>query len=84
MEKSNKKLEDMTIYEASDFWDEHDFTEFDDVREVKDIKFDFSRKKYIGVDYELFKKIEGKAKRLHKSSESLINEWLYEKVEERA
>ena len=73
----------MTIYEASDFWDEHDFMEFDDIREVKNIKFDLKRKKYIGVDYELFKKIENKAKRLDKSSERLINEWLYEKVEQR-
>jgi hypothetical protein len=35
--RESKKLEEMSIHEASDFWDEHDFTEFDDVDEVKDI-----------------------------------------------
>ena len=36
MEK-NKNIKDMSIYEASDFWDEHDFGEFDDVQEVDEI-----------------------------------------------
>ncbi len=34
MEKS-ENIKDMSIYEASDFWDEHDFGEFDDVREER-------------------------------------------------
>jgi hypothetical protein len=29
--KKSKILKDMSIYEASAFWDEHDFSEFDDV-----------------------------------------------------
>ena len=37
--KRSKKIEDMSIYEASEFWDEHDFGEFVDVKEVKEIKF---------------------------------------------
>lgn len=36
----NKPIE-MTISEASDFFDEHDIFEFDDVKEVTDIKFKF-------------------------------------------
>lgn len=40
----------ISIYEASDFWDEHYFTEFEDVKEVKDIRFTLTKKKYIGVD----------------------------------
>lgn len=77
---ASKKLKEMTIHEASDFWDEHDFTEFKDVEEVKDIKFELHKKKYIGLDSELYKKVEHEAKRLHKSSEALIKEWLKEKV----
>ena len=29
----------MSINEASDFWDEHDLGEFDDVREISEIRF---------------------------------------------
>jgi len=77
MKRSKQK--EMTIAEASSFFDEHDIFEFDDVREVADIKFKL-QKKYIGLDMELFKKIRNRAKRLHKSEDALIKEWLSEKV----
>ena len=35
----------MTVYEASDFWDEHDFGEFGDAEETKEIKFSLKRRK---------------------------------------
>ena len=78
--RKSRKLKEMTIYEASEFWDEHDFTEFEDVEEMKDIRFELRKKKYVGLDMELYKKVEHEAKRLHKSSENLIKEWLKEKV----
>ncbi len=78
MKKSKHK--EMTISEASDYFDEHDIFEFEDVREVTDIKFKLQKKKYVGLDMELFKKIKSKAKRLHKSEDLLIKEWLMEKV----
>ncbi|MEK6681001.1 MAG: CopG family antitoxin [Nitrospirota bacterium] len=78
MKKS--KYKKMTITEASDFFDEHDIFELNDVREVTDIKFNLKKKKYIGVSIELFKKIQSKAKKLHKNEDSLIQEWLMEKV----
>jgi hypothetical protein len=78
MRKSRHK--EMTILEASDYFDEHDIFEFGDVREVTDIKFKLQKKKYVGLDMELFKKIRSKAKRLHKSEDLLIKEWLMEKV----
>lgn len=70
----------MTILEASEYFDEHDIFESEDVREVNDIKFKLQKKKYVGLDMELFKKIKSKAKKLHKSEDSLIKEWLTEKV----
>ena len=70
----------MTILEASDYFDEHDIFEFEDVREVTDIKFKLQKKKYVGLDMELFEKIRSKAKKLHKSEDLLIKEWLMEKV----
>ena len=50
----------MTISEASDFFDKHNIFEFDDVTEVKDVKFALVKKKYIGLDSELFQKIRKK------------------------
>jgi hypothetical protein len=78
MKKSKHK--EMTILEASDYFDEHDIFEFEDVREVTDVKFKLQKKKYVGLDMELFKKIRSKAKKFHKSEDLLIKEWLMEKV----
>ena len=76
----NKKVKDMSLNEASDFWDEHDFGEFDDVEEVDDIKFSLKKRKYIGIDSDLYATIKNKAKSLNKTEETLINEWLSEKA----
>lgn len=78
--KKSKKITDMSVYEASDFWDEHDFTQFKDVEEVKEIDFALKKKKYIPVDIILYKKIKQRAKQLHKTEDILINEWLRERV----
>jgi hypothetical protein len=78
--KRSRKIEDMSIYEASDFWDAHDFTEFEDVDEVKEIRFTLKKKKYIPLDVALYRKIKQKAKQMQKTEELLIDEWLKEKV----
>ncbi len=77
----SKIKEDMSIYEASAFWDEHDFTEFDDVQEVKDIKFHLIKKKYVGLDPNIYSKIRKQARKLQITEDALINEWLREKAE---
>jgi hypothetical protein len=74
------KLKSMTIAEASDHFDDHDIFEFEDTKEVTDIKFKLQKKKYIGVNMQLFKKIRNKAKKLRTSEETLIQKWLQEKV----
>ena len=79
MEKS-KNIKDMSIYQASDFWDEHDFEEFDDVREEKEMQFLLKKKKYVGIDTDLYAIIKNKAKALNKGEDALINEWLSEKA----
>jgi hypothetical protein len=79
MEK-NKEIKDMSLMEASDFWDEHDFVELDDVRKIADIQFALKKKKYVGIDSELYAAIKNKAKSLNKPEEALINEWLSEKA----
>jgi hypothetical protein len=70
----------MNILEAIDYFDEHDIFEFENVREVTDIKFKLQKKKDVGLDMELFEKIRSKAKKLYKSEDLLIKEWLMEKV----
>jgi hypothetical protein len=79
--KKNKILKDMSIYEASDFWDEHDFSEFDDIREVRDVKFNLIKKKYVGLELSIYEKIRKKAKKLKIAEDVLINNWLREKAE---
>ena len=78
--KKNKEIKEMSLYEASDFWDQHDFGEFDDIKEVRDIKFSLKKKKYVGIDIKLYSLIKNKARKLHKPEDTLINEWLSEKV----
>ena len=73
-------IKDMSIYEASDFWDDHDFGEFDDIEEVKDMRFSLKKKQYVGIDWDLYAIIKGKAKTLNKSEDVLINEWSSEKL----
>lgn len=70
----------MTITDASDYFDEHDIFEFEEVMEVTDIKFDLKKKKYIGIDAELYKKIRSQAKKLHIDEDTLIRKWLEEKA----
>lgn len=70
----------MTILEASDYFDEHDLFEREEAVEVKNIKFEVSKKQYVGVDSALFNKIKTKAKKLHMSEDTLINTWLKEKA----
>ena len=79
--KKSKQIKNMSVYEASDFWDEHTFSEFEDVQEVKEIRFSLTKKKYIGVDTDLYSKIRKKARKLHMTEDILITEWLREKAE---
>ena len=79
--RKSKITQDMSIYEASAFWDEHGFAEFDDVQEVKDIKFHLIKKKYVGLDLSIYAKIQKQAKKLKMTEDALINEWLREKAE---
>ncbi len=70
----------LSFYEASEFWGEHDFGEFNDFTETDEIQFSLKKKQYVGIDHELFGFIHAKAKELQKTEEKLINEWLSEKI----
>lgn len=74
------RMKPMTVAEAGDFFDEHDIFEFEGVEEVKDIAIDIKKKKYVGIDLSLYNKIKSRAKKLHITEDSLIQDWLKEKV----
>ena len=78
--QTNNNNENLSIYEASEFWDEHDFGEFDDIKETNEIQFSLKKKKYVGIDQDVYAYIKSKAKELQKPEETLINEWLSEKA----
>ena len=83
----NKKIkpnlpENMTLKEASEFWDEHSFLDDDDIQEVN---FEVNLKKeihYFAVEKELAKKIREIAQRRGVSAETLVNLWLKSKLSE--
>ena len=73
-----KNKDNISIFEASEFWDEHDLLEFDDVNEVNDVEFKLKKKKYIPLDDDIYRQIIPLAKSQHKSSEELITDWIKE------
>jgi len=65
------KIPDMSINEASDYWDEHEFSEFDDVQEVHDLRVSLKKKKYVGIDSHLYDLITSKAKQRNTTEDLL-------------
>jgi hypothetical protein len=79
--KKNSENRDMSVLEASEYWDEHDFAEGGDIEEVKDLEFALRKKKYVGIDIRLYARIRKSARRLRVPEEVLINKWLRERYE---
>ena len=66
-----------TYEKMGEFWDSHDFTEFDD--EISpDVKFEISCK--VSVEPDLLSSIENHARLRKIDSETLVNLWLHEKL----
>lgn len=61
-----------------EFWDSHDFTEFDD--DSPDVAFDISFA--VPVEVELFSAIEKEARKRGVAVETLVNLWLQQKLVE--
>ena len=59
------------------FWDEHDFTEFDDPN-APDVEFEFTCT--VPIERELFAAIERQAQKRGVMIETLVNLWLQEKL----
>jgi hypothetical protein len=77
----DKIPENMTLDEASEFWDENSFLDYDDVQEVH-FSVDLRKNRnYIDIKEDLAKQIRAIAHQKRTSSRVLINQWLKEKVE---
>ena len=61
-----------------EFWDNHDFTEFDD--DSPDVAFEVSFA--VPVEVELFSAIEKEARKRGVAVETLVNLWLQQKLVE--
>jgi hypothetical protein len=84
MARNSKKIvlpANMTIAEASEFGDEHSLLEFEGTEEV-DVKFKLKKKHYVGIDREIFKKLEVQARRQKQSVEILLESWIAEKIQQ--
>lgn len=83
MEKNKIKLSSIskakTYEKMGEFWDSHDFTEFDD-KTAPDAEFEISCK--ISVEPDLFSSIEKHARLRKIDPETLVNLWLHEKLDQ--
>jgi len=80
--RKDKVLENMTLDEASKFWDEHSFLDYEDIQEVH-FSVDLRKNRnYIDIEDDLAKQIRAIAYQKGISSRVLINQWLSEKLEE--
>ena len=76
----DKIPENMTLAEATEFWDEHSFLDYDDVQEV-DFSVDLRKNRnYIDLREDLAKQIRMIAHQKGTSPRVLVNQWLREKV----
>lgn len=72
-----------SIEQAADFWESHDLTEYSDVLEEVDFQVDMQRRRHlVALDPELAEKLAVEAHKRGLSTETLINLWLRDKLEE--
>lgn len=66
----------MTVKEASEYWDKHSFFDFDDIEEVDfDVQLE-GEKHYVLLDTDIAKKIERLARKKKQPQHKLVNSLL--------
>jgi len=80
---ASKKLSSIsktdTYEKIGEFWDSHDFTDFDNL-EAPDVEFELTC--VVPIEVELFTAIEKQARRRGIRVETLVNLWLQQKLAE--
>ena len=87
----NKRMRDPvpkhfgTVDEAGQFWNDHDLADYADLTRGADFEVDLKRRVFLtSLEPELAKKLTTVARTQGISTETLINVWLTEKIEELA
>jgi len=91
MERSDKGREPIpahfaTIEDAAEFWDTHDLADYWDLtEEVADVEVDLGQHRYLfALAPNLARKVTLEARKQGVSTETLVNVWLTEKLQEAA
>ncbi|OIN93563.1 MAG: hypothetical protein AUJ21_05665 [Anaerolineae bacterium CG1_02_58_13] len=72
-----------SIEEAADFWDEHDLTDYWDLTKEVQMEVDIQRRVFLtALEPTLAQQLTAIAHKQGISTETLVNVWLKEKVEE--
>jgi hypothetical protein len=72
-----------TLEEMADFWDTHSLADFDDQTHEVEMTFDPSaRRSVIGIETELMAEIRRIAKERQVSTQTLVNVWLRQRVDQ--
>ncbi len=72
-----------TIEEAAAFWDTHDLADYWDLTEPVDFEVELQRRRYlVALAPELAEKLAAEAHKRGLSTETLVNLWLSEKLQE--
>ena len=80
MDENKSSISQARSYrEIGEFWDTHDFTDFDDLN-APDVEFDVSCA--VPIEEELFSLVEKQAKLRGVKIETLVNLWLQQKLVE--
>jgi CopG antitoxin of type II toxin-antitoxin system len=71
------------IEEAAEFWDNHDLADYWDLTEEVEFEVNLQRRRYlVAVDPEIAEKLAVEAHRRGLSTETLVNLWLNEKLQQ--
>jgi predicted HicB family RNase H-like nuclease len=89
MEKNNKAKRDQlpkhfdSVEKAAEFWDNHDLTDYLDLTKEVQVETDIQRRVFLtALEPSLAQKLTSLAHKQGISTETLINVWLTEKVDE--
>ena len=72
-----------TLEEMADFWDTHSLADFEDQTHEVEVTFDPSaRRSVVGIETELMAEIRRIAKERQVSTQTLVNVWLRQRVDQ--
>lgn len=72
-----------SLEELADFWDSHDMADFEAETEAVEMTFDLkARRHYVAIDPDLLNSLRETAQMRGLTTESLVNLWLQERLQQ--